>query len=357
MGLNDKCRVKKMKLPIGIVFGTRPEYLKVKPLFSAFQREQIPFYIIQVNQHVDLSIEEREQPNFIYLSLLDDTTISRLNLLASTIPKLVEETLKKCSSIIVQGDTATVFFSAISAFHLKLPIYHLEAGLRTYDLNNPYPEEAYRSMLSRIASYHLCPDSEAKTALSRENITKEVHIVGNTILDLVRSYNFTPQVGLTVLITVHRRENWDSMKQIVKNVVELSKKMPELQFKWIHHMNPVLQKVVVDTLTSEGWPDSIQVSAPLEHKELCRIISESHCIITDSGGIQEEASFLGKTCFVLRKKTERSSIPAQYIRMIQEPQNLLEEFQKEPITLLPSCTVYGDGFATDRIINLLKDSS
>ena len=166
-----------MNLPIGIVFGTRPEYLKVKPLFSAFQREQIPFYIIQVNQHVDLLVEEKDQPNFIYLSLLDDTTISRLNLLASTIPKLLEETLKKCSSIIVQGDTATVFFTAITAFHLKLPIYHLEAGLRTYDLNNPYPEEAYRSMLSRIATYHLCPDIEAKAALSRENITKEVHIV------------------------------------------------------------------------------------------------------------------------------------------------------------------------------------
>ena len=123
-----------MNLPIGIVFGTRPEYLKVKPLFSAFERESIPFYIIQLNQHVDLLIEEREQPNFIYLSLLDDISISRLNVLASTIPKVVEPTLRKCSSIIVQGDTATVFFTAIAAFHLKLPIYHLEAGLRTYDL-------------------------------------------------------------------------------------------------------------------------------------------------------------------------------------------------------------------------------
>ena len=346
-----------MNLPIGIVFGTRPEYLKVKPLFSAFQREQIPFYIIQVNQHVDLLVEEKDQPNFIYLSLVDDTSVSRLNLLASTIPKLVESTLKKCSSIIVQGDTATVFFTAIAAFHLKLPIYHLEAGLRTYDLNNPYPEEAYRSMLSRIASYHLCPDIEAKAALSRENITKEVHVVGNTILDLVRSYNFTPQIGSTVLITVHRRENWDSMKQIVTTIVKLAKQRPDLHFKWIQHMNPALQKIVVETLTSEGWPDSIQVTTPLEHKELCKIITESYCIITDSGGIQEEASFLGKTCFVLRKKTERSSIPIQYIRLIQNPDDLLSEFTKKPIILLSHCKVYGDGFATDRIIDLLKASS
>ena len=346
-----------MNLPIGIVFGTRPEYLKVKPLFSAFQREQIPFYIIQVNQHVDLLVEEKDQPNFIYLSLVDDTSVSRLNLLASTIPKLVESTLKKCSSIIVQGDTATVFFTAIAAFHLKLPIYHLEAGLRTYDLNNPYPEEAYRSMLSRIASYHLCPDIEAKAALSRENITKDVHVVGNTILDLVRTYNFTPQIGSTVLVTVHRRENWDSMKQIVTTIVKLAKQRPDLHFKWIQHMNPALQKIVVETLTSEGWPESIEVSEPLEHKELCRLITESYCIITDSGGIQEEASFLGKTCFVLRKKTERSSIPIQYIRLIQNLDDLLSEFTKKPIILLTPCKVYGDGFATDRIIDLLKASS
>lgn len=346
-----------MNLPIGIVFGTRPEYLKVKPLFSAFQREQIPFYIIQVNQHVDLLVEEKDQPNFIYLSLVDDTSVSRLNLLASTIPKLVESTLKKCSSIIVQGDTATVFFTAIAAFHLKLPIYHLEAGLRTYDLNNPYPEEAYRSMLSRIASYHLCPDIEAKAALSRENITKDVHVVGNTILDLVRTYNFTPQIGSTVLVTVHRRENWDSMKQIVTTIVKLAKQRPDLHFKWIQHMNPALQKIVVETLTSEGWPESIEVSEPLEHKELCRLITESYCIITDSGGIQEEASFLGKTCFVLRKKTERSSIPIQYIRLIQNPNDLLSEFTKKTIILLSPCKVYGDGFATDRIIDLLKASS
>jgi UDP-N-acetylglucosamine 2-epimerase (non-hydrolysing) len=346
-----------MNLPIGIVFGTRPEYLKVKPLFSAFQRYAIPFYIIQVNQHVDLSIEERNEPNFIYLSLPDDISISRLNMLASTIPKLVESTLKKCSSIIVQGDTATVFFTGLAAFHLKLPIYHLEAGLRTYDLNNPYPEEAYRSMLSRIASYHLCPDIGAQQSLTKENITKEVHVVGNTILDLVRSYNFTPQIGSTVLITVHRRENWDSMEQIVKSIVELAKQRPDLQFKWIQHMNPALQKVVTETLTSEGWPDSIQVSAPLDHKELCKIITESYCIITDSGGIQEEASFLGKTCFVLRKKTERSSIPPDYIRLMQAPEDLLAEFQKEPIVLLPACGVYGDGFASDRIVDILKATS
>jgi len=346
-----------MKLPIGILFGTRPEYLKLKPLFSAFRRENIPFYIIQVNQHVDLLVEERDQSNFIYLSLLNETNVSRLNLLASAIPKLVEPTLKKCSSIIVQGDTATVFFTAIAAFHLKLPIYHLEAGLRTYDLNNPYPEEAYRSMLSRIASYHLCPDTEAKAALSRENITKEVHVVGNTILDLVRSYTFTPQIGTSILVTVHRRENWDSMSQIVTNIVKLAKQRTDLQFKWIQHMNPDLQKVVTETLTSEGWPESIQVSGPLDHKELCRLITESYCIITDSGGIQEEASFLGKTCFVLRKKTERSSIPPDYIRLIQNPNDLLSEFTKKPIILLTPCKVYGDGFTTDRIIDLLKESN
>jgi UDP-N-acetylglucosamine 2-epimerase (non-hydrolysing) len=97
------------------------------------------------------------------------------------------------------------------------------------------------------------------------------------------------------------------------------------------------------------------VSAPLDHKELCKIITESYCIITDSGGIQEEASFLGKTCFVLRKKTERSSIPSNYIHMIQAPEDLVPEFQKNPIVLLPPCAVYGDGFATESIAKMINE--
>lgn len=341
-----------MLCPIGILFGTRPEYLKVKALIHQLDTNGIEFRILHVAQHIDLRVEEENHIWYRKIELPIIQGLSRLNELAATLPHHIESFITECSSILIQGDTATAFFAALTAFHLKKTIFHLEAGLRTYDLNNPFPEEAYRSMISRIATYHLCPDFSAKQNLEQESIRSGITVVGNTILDLVRSYEFERTMDPTVLVTVHRRENWPHMKEIVRSVCEVAKTNPRYTFTWVLHPNPVLQTVVRD-MVSHASPENIKLVLPMEHKDLCKIIASSTCMITDSGGIQEEASFFGKVCFVLRKITERSAIPATYIRIVDDLARLPSQMCLSELSLLPPCHVYGDGHAVDRIVTLL----
>lgn len=340
--------------PIGIVFGTRPEYLKCKPLFQAFEEANLHYRIIHVKQHVDLDIEEKNLPNYVCVNLSENRSLERLNALASELPRQLELAVKECKSILVQGDTATAFFGCLTAFHLQKPIFHLEAGLRTYDVANPFPEEAYRSMISRLATYHLCPDETAKENLSKENIKSNVYVVGNSILDLVKSYKYPVEDKKQVLITIHRRENWLHMKEIVESVCDVAIKNPSYTFVWILHPNPVLQNQVSEVLLTRNIAN-IRTSLPIQHKDLCSYITSSSYIITDSGGIQEEASFLGKICFVLRKVTERSSIPKEYIRMIQEHSQLLPTIEASCISQLQPCYVYGNGFTGSIIARIIKN--
>lgn len=343
-----------MLTPIGIVFGTRPEYLKCKPLFQAFEEANIHYTIIHVKQHVDLDIEEKNFPNYVCVDLSENRSLERLNALASELPRQLELSVKECKSILVQGDTATAFFGCLIAFHLQKPIFHLEAGLRTYDVANPFPEEAYRSMISRLATYHLCPDETAKENLSKENIKSNVYVVGNSILDLVKSYKYPVEDKKQVLITIHRRENWLHMKQIVESVCDVAITNPSYTFVWILHPNPVLQNQVSEVLLTRNLPN-IRTSLPIQHKHLCSYITSSSYIITDSGGIQEEASFLGKVCFVLRKVTERSSIPKEYIHIIENPSDLVSAIETKDIYPLSPCHVYGDGSTASKLVSIIKD--
>jgi UDP-N-acetylglucosamine 2-epimerase len=338
-----------------IIFGTRPEYLKLKPLILCFEKEGIPFSLLQVLQHENLVVEESTKEYYSKVSIEDNTNISRLTLLTSEISKKVEPYILQAKSIFIQGDTSTVFFSALTAFHLKVPIFHLESGLRTYDLENPFPEEGYRSMLSRIATYHLCPDISASENLHKEFLTKNIFIVGNTILDLVRSYGFTPTLGNTVLVTIHRRENWDNLSFIAESIYNLAEKYKNYTFVWVQHMNPILQATVNQVFERSVPLDNISRILPTDHRTLCKYISESYCTITDSGGIQEEASFLGKTCFVIRKLTERNSIPSEYIKLIHPPSELTNIFQRTNITMLPPCHVYGDGYSCNSIVSIVNE--
>jgi UDP-N-acetylglucosamine 2-epimerase (non-hydrolysing) len=335
-----------------LVFGTRPEYLKLKPLLSAFQRHAIPFTLLQVLQHENLEISESNESFYAKVNIRPDPSLQRLTVLASEISRAVEPYILQASCLFIQGDTATAFFTALSAFHSKVPIYHVEAGLRTYDLANPFPEEAYRSMISRIATYHLCPDEAAKKYLEQEHIERNVFVVGNTILDLVKSYDMLSKQGTLVPITVHRRENWESLPDIVMVIQRLALQRPDLEFVWIYHPNPTLQATVQTIMQRLGIPANLRFEQPCSHKTLCRMIHDAYCLITDSGGIQEEASFVGKYSFVLRKTTERSSIPPDYLKIVDSPTDLLPAFLQKVISPLPSCTVYGTGHASDSIVSI-----
>lgn len=343
-----------MITPIGIIFGTRPEYLKCKPLFTAFQAANIEFQIIHVKQHKDLDIEEKVLSNYTSIEVNEELGVSRLNQLASTIPKNLEAVVSTCNSVLVQGDTASAFFGCLTAFHLSKPIFHLEAGLRTYDLANPFPEEAYRSMISRLTTYHLCPDEQAAENLRKENIHTNIFVVGNTILDLIKSYEFTPEISNRVLITIHRRENWNILLDIAETIRTLATNTPRLSFDWVLHPNPEIAKRIRDYFSDNNCPKNISLLEPLSHINLSKKIYEAHCIFTDSGGIQEEGSFAGKHIFVIRKITERNAIPPEYIQLVEDHRKLENLFVSRDITLLEPCFSYGKGDSCQQIVKIIR---
>jgi UDP-N-acetylglucosamine 2-epimerase (non-hydrolysing) len=334
-----------------IIFGTRPEYLKIKPLIRILKQHALLYNIFHISQHEYIDIDPDEGP-ITYIQLAEHESMTRLCLLSTEIMSKLDHILNNTSYLLVQGDTATVFFSALSAFHKRIPIFHLEAGLRTYDLQNPFPEEAYRSMLSRIATYHLCPDHNASYNLANEKITQNVHIVGNTILDLIQSYHLTPTIGNNVLITIHRRENWDTLLYILEKINQIALNHVHLQFKWILHPNPSIRSQINDYRQSHVMAHNLSFSDPLVHREMATCIASAAFLITDSGGIQEEASFLGKHCYVIRKTTERDAIPSTYITLVPDIDKLNYIITSSKIELLPSCTVYGNGTASEHIIQI-----
>lgn len=331
-----------------IVFGTRPEYLKMKPVISAFKNSRISHKVIYVKQHEQ--IQETIDIDTITLSL-DKTTENRLSCIGSEIllklPVLIEES----TDILVQGDTATAFYSALCAFQMKKRVIHLEAGLRTYDLERPYPEEAYRQMISRIATVHLTPHHDSTELLKRECVSGDIYTVGNTILDLVKSYNLSIQESNKILITFHRRENWDKIDMLLEGLSKVVKRWPSLEFTWYLHPNPELQEKVKRGI--ESLP-MITLAGPANHYEFTQQIASTKFLITDSGGIQEEASFLGKHCIVLRASTERNHIPPQYITVLENYSELDWAIENISKFINSPCIVYGNGDSAEKIVNILS---
>ena len=335
-----------------ILFGTRPEYIKIQPLTAKLKQNRIHYELIHISQHEHIHIEGDEQISYIKLSTSD--TMTRLCVLSTEIMAKLDSVLDKTSYVLVQGDTATAFFSALTAFHKRIPIFHLEAGLRTHDIQNPFPEEAYRTMLSRIATYHLCPDVGASNNLKCEQITNNVYIVGNTVLDVIRSYNLTPTLGPEVVITIHRRENWDTLLSILHEMNIVAEFSQHLSFTWVMHPNPSIRSQISEYIRTNPVAKNITFSEPLRHGEMASKIAHAQYIITDSGGIQEEASYLGKHCFVMRKTTERDAIPPEYITLIPKIPELRSAIQNYVVRPLPSCEVYGKGTTSDQFIQIYQ---
>ena len=293
-----------------IIFGTRPEYLKVKSIIDEFiKRTQIHYKVIYIQQHTN--IQEDIDTSYIRLPIQDcSVNTNRLCSIGEQILSKLPNYINDVTHVIVQGDTATAYYSALTAFQLNIKVIHIEAGLRTYDIERPYPEEAYRQMISRIASIHFTPHDDSSNILINERVSGEIYNVGNTILDVIKSYNLGCTMSNTVLITFHRREN--------------------------------IQEI-----------PSIELKGPCNHKEFTQQIASSNFLITDSGGIQEEASFLGKHCIVLRSSTERTHIPKEYITVLEDYSRLDEIYEVMPREHLTPCNVYGYGISSEIIMKIL----
>lgn len=333
-----------------IMFGTRPEYLKIKSIIDEFKKQHIFEYkVIYIQQH--LTIDEDMDEAFELLPIIDySSNKDRLCSIGEQILSLLPHLICDCTHVIVQGDTASAYYSALTAFQLKKKVLHIEAGLRTYDLERPFPEEAYRQMISRIATIHFTPHNDSSEILKNERVSGNVYNVGNTILDLIDSYKLNCVMSNTVLITFHRRENWDKIDILLNGLKKLVKKTPHIKYIWYLHHNPELQNKVRESIKDI---ETIELKQPCGHKEFTKQIAQANFLISDSGGIQEEASFLGKHCIVLRASTERSHIPKDYITVLEDYSRVDEVYEIIPKEHLPPCKVYGCGNSSKIIVSYL----
>lgn len=355
--------------PILIVFGTRPEWIKILPVIREFDarglREKL--FIVNTHQHEELLNEEVLQSgiqinhhfsgrrNSVSLNQLTGLLMSDFHLLK----KKLDELGIKISLVLAQGDTATTFCSALFAFYEQLPFYHIEAGLRTYDYSQPFPEEFYRKTISDIASFHFAPTPEAEQNLLNEGIDPgKILVTGNTVIDnlafFLKQQSATPldkKKSLNVLITVHRRENQNGkFEQIFSHIENICLKNPDHQFTWISHPGLDLGE------KKSCFPKNLLISPPFSYKQMLEQYMTTSLIITDSGGIQEEAAYLGIPVIVLRSKTERQEGIAKGISVYFDESctdlSLLMH-QMNAVTKPDTFMMYGKGHASALIVDTL----
>lgn len=330
-----------------VCYGTRPELIKINPLIKEFRRQNIEFKLLCVKQHTSLIMDAKEAD---YTVDVPEAT-NRLDGLLAVPMAIPKEVFEGITHVLVQGDTATALVCSLAAFHRNIKVIHLEAGLRTYDTQNPYPEETYRQIISRVASIHLCPTEENAMNLKREGIVDGVFVVGNTGLDNIIELREKTEINNEVLVTLHRRENHSIMDQWFTEINKIALSHPEYIFILPIHPNPNVQK-------HRHLLNKVKVVEPLPYDQFIDRVSRCALIISDSGGIQEEASFLGKNVIVCRQITERPESVGISSFLCRSPEELIDMFSKIITNPMPEkSNLYGNGNASNLIVAKLKMES
>lgn len=365
------------KIKVCSVFGTRPEAIKMAPLVKELQsREELDAKVLVTAQH-------REMLDSV-LELFDITPDFDLNIMkhGQTITDITTRVLhgvgeifeqERPDLVLVHGDTTTTFAAALASFYQKIAVGHVEAGLRTGNIYSPYPEEMNRKLTGSLATYHFSPTVMNVENLLRENISKEnIVITGNTVIDALLSVTDKPyrfeidklnEIDDTkqklILLTCHRRENWgEPMKQIFEAINELTKKNPNVVVVFPMHKNPSIRELA---RTYFGTNSSVRLIEPLDYEPFANLMKKSHLILTDSGGIQEEAPALGKPVLVLRTETERpEAVKAGTVKIagietekiVQLADELLNS-QKAYDEMAQAANPYGDGTASKQIADFI----
>jgi len=332
-----------------VCYGTRPELIKIKPVLNAFKINNMLFETLRVEQHTTL-ITDTEQDDYI---VRVPSGFNRLDALLATANNIPDNVFRYITHVLVQGDTSTAFVCAMAAFHRNIPVIHLEAGLRTYDTQNPYPEETYRQLITKIADIHLCPTEQNRLNILKESSTAKAYVVGNTVLDNLVDLRGSTIQGNQVIVTLHRRENHPIMDKWFAAVNQLATKYPEYHFIIPLHPNPNVQKYK-DLLTN------VRIVDPIPYEYFIRNISGCAFAISDSGGIQEEVSFLGKAVVVCRKVTERPESLGSNSFLCESPDRLIDIVETVVLPKLKQnafsqSNVYGDGNASSKIVKTLKE--
>ena len=330
-----------MKKKIAIFYGTRPEYLKLKNIIKLIPPKKRDVYFI--GQHKELIHKNYFEKK---ISINKSNNKNRLNSIISQITNKVK--LHDYSSVIIQGDTATTFGVAVVAFNSRKKIIYVESGLRTFDFNNPFPEEGYRQMISRISDINLCPTILSKKNLTSEKTKGKIFVSGNTSLDNLLIYKKKTKYDDLVLVTLHRRENISQISNWFFELNKLAEKYKKIKFIFPIHKNSEIIK-------HRKILKNVEVIENLPHEKFMKIFIKSKLIITDSGGIQEEASFLNKKVIVCRKFTERpEGIKSGHLFICKNPRLLMNLFKKLNKNFkISNASPYGDGRASKKIVKFL----
>ena len=362
------------KIKVMSVFGTRPEAIKMAPLIKELEKrkeiESIVCVTAQHRQMLDQVLETfKITPKYDLDIMKQGQTLSDIT---SRVLYGLEEVIKEAKPdiVLVHGDTTTTFAGALAAFYNQTAIGHVEAGLRTNDKYSPYPEEMNRQMVDRMTDMYFAPTELSKNNLLKENIEeKKIYITGNTAIDAMATTvkkNYThPELDWVkenerlILVTAHRRENLgDPMRHIFKAIRKLTEEFPDVKVLYPIHLNPKVREVAHEIL--DGC-DRIRLIEPLEVFDFHNFINKCYMIMSDSGGVQEEAPSLGKPVLVLRDTTERpEGITAGTLKLVgtdeetiyKEAKKLLTN-QKEYDKMSKASNPYGDGHASERIVDAI----
>ena len=364
------------KIRVMSVFGTRPEAIKMAPLVKELQsREEIESICCVTAQHREM-LDSVMQVFELTADKDLDIMSPRQTLSAITtkcingMDDVIEDV--KPDLILVHGDTTTTFAGALSAFYHKVRVGHVEAGLRTYDKYSPYPEEMNRKLVTAIADLYFCPTVNNRRNLEAEGIHDNIFITGNTVIDAIHTtvkadYQFTTPIlneldyenKKIVLVTCHRRENYgEPMREIMTALRALAEKHEDVELVYPVHLSPVVQEAAQTYL---GGMDRIHLIAPLSADEMHNLMARCYMVMTDSGGLQEEAPSLGKPVLVLRKETERpEAVEAGTVKLCGVKYDDVLRMAEELVVdgaayekMAHAVNPYGDGHACERIADAM----
>ncbi len=357
------------------VVGTRPEAIKMAPVILKLrQRQEVNVRVLATAQHrqmldqvlgffsiqpdLDLDIMRPNQP----LTTLTARLLLELDGVLSA---------EKPDAVLIQGDTTTVMAVALACFYHSIPVGHVEAGLRTWDVRNPFPEEANRVIAGKFAKWHFAPTEGSKKNLLRDGVAESsIFVTGNTVIDaLLMAADRDIRLGVEidpnkrlVLVTAHRRENFgEPFRHVCSALRRLAVANPDVEFLYPVHPNPNVKDVAYEML---GGLDNFQLCEPLDYAPFTAAMKRAHIIISDSGGVQEEAPALGKPVLVLRSETERPEAVTEGVvklvgtdeeQIVREAQKLLDD-ELSYLAMARGVSPYGDGKAAGRIADVLEKS-
>ncbi|GAV22201.1 non-hydrolyzing UDP-N-acetylglucosamine 2-epimerase [Carboxydothermus pertinax] len=360
-----------------LIFGTRPEAIKMAPVYKILKESP------EFETSLAVTAQHREMLDQV-LELFNITPDFDLNLMTprQTLPDLTARALlgladvleeARPDMVLVHGDTTTTFVGALAAFYRQIPVGHVEAGLRTGNKYSPWPEEMNRKLTGALTDLHFAPTKTSRDNLLKEGVSPEkIFVTGNTVIDALfytvkENYKFSPEIekilnqpGRIILMTTHRRENWgEPLKNIYRGVLKILAEVEDVRIVFPVHKNPVVREAVKEVM---GEHPRVYLVEPMDYEPFANLMARSYLVLTDSGGMQEEAPSLGKPVLVLRDTTERpEAVEAGTVRLIGSGEEAVYRNLKELLTdkeayhkMANAVNPYGDGKAAQRIYQALK---